>query len=259
MLQKAACIQFDIQKGQIQANMDLIYKYLDALAQDRVQLAVLPEMFSCSFDNEQLAVHAGQTEKIVASLCRFAGQNNMAIAGSLPRQGKAGILNEMIFIDTTGELLAGYHKLHLFGLTGEDDFYAQGNEIVCIDTSLGRIGLMTCYDLRFPELARSLFLKEAQIVIVSAQWPSPRKEQWKILAQARAVENQLFMVCTNRTGVEDNLQFPGMSLIVDPMGRILAQGGDSGGTAVAEIELKRVAQFRKLIPCKNDRRPDIYG
>jgi predicted amidohydrolase len=165
----------------------------------------------------------------------------------------------MKFIDVDGRVKGNYRKLHLFRLTGEHLYYTAGNEIVTADTSFGTIGLMTCYDLRFPELARALWKRGARLILVSAQWPEPRKVHWKTLIQARAVENQLFMVCSNRTGVEDGLRFPGMSMIVDPMGNILAESGPESGCYSALIDPAKVAEFRAQIPCKEDLRKEIYG
>ncbi|MCK5348252.1 MAG: carbon-nitrogen family hydrolase [Desulfobacula sp.] len=256
---KAGVVQFDVKNGQIETNLDTTLGYLEELASQSVCLAVLPEMFSCSFDNENLKEHARVTDKVIERLSLFAKENQMAIAGTLPEKKKDRIYNTMVFIDVDGKVKGRYRKLHLFRLTGEHLYYTGGNKIVTIDSSFGRIGLMICYDLRFPELARSLFLKKAQIVVVSAQWPEPRKEHWKTLVKARAIENQMFMICSNRTGMDDSLRFPGMSMIVDPMGIVLADAGSDEGSVFAEIEIKLVENARKLIPCMTDRRHDIYG
>ncbi|WP_299978834.1 carbon-nitrogen family hydrolase [Desulfobacula sp.] len=256
---KAGVVQFDVENGQIETNLNTALGYLETLASENVSLAVLPEMFSCSFDNENLKDHARITDKVIERLSLFAKENQMAIAGTLPEKEKARIYNTMVFIDVDGKVKGRYRKLHLFRLTGEHLYYTGGNKIVTIDSSFGRIGLMICYDLRFPELARSLFLKKAQIVVVSAQWPEPRKKHWKTLVKARAIENQMFMICSNRTGIDDQLRFPGMSMIVDPMGIVLADAGSDDGSAFAEIEIELVENTRAEIPCSTDRRHDIYG
>ncbi len=164
----------------------------------------------------------------------------------------------MVFIDTDGNLKAKYKKIHLFKLTGEHHYYTAGEKTIVVDSNLGKIGMMTCYDLRFPEVARSLFMKGAKIIVVSAQWPTPRKAHWEKLIFARAIENQLYMVGSNRTGAEGGLDFPGMSMIVDPMGERIADAGSDSGNAIADIDLNKVENFRKLIPCKLDRRQDAY-
>ncbi|MBU1340438.1 MAG: carbon-nitrogen family hydrolase [Proteobacteria bacterium] len=256
---KVGVVQFDVRNGQNDANLTTALGYLAQLSAQNVCLAVLPEMFSCSFDNENLNKHSKLYQRIVERLSLFAGENQMAIAGTLPEKEKDQIYNTMVFIDVDGKVKGTYRKLHLFRLTNEHLYYGAGNKIVTVESSLGRIGLMTCYDLRFPELARSLFLKDAQMIVVSAQWPEKRIEHWKTLVKARALENQLFMVCSNRTGLDGPLQFPGMSMIVDPMGEIVADAGNADGTCYAEIDMTLVKTARSNIPCMTDRRQDIYG
>jgi omega-amidase len=252
-------VQFDIINGQIETNMDRVFENLEFLASQGVRLAVLPEMFSCGFDNACLKDHVVHTGPILDRLSRFAREQGMAVAGSLPEREEGRIYNTQYFIDTDGRVKGKYRKLHLFRLTDEHLFYGAGNKMMTLDTTLGRIGLMICYDLRFPELGRNLFLAGADMVIVSAQWPEPRQHHWRQLAVARAIENQLYMVCANRTGRDDALKFPGMSMVVDPLGEIVADAGAIDEIAVATIEMERVSRARLLIPCLTDRRSDVYG
>lgn len=256
---KAGVVQFDIINGQIETNMDRVFGNLERLASQGVRLAVLPEMFSCGFDNACLEDHVGHTGPILDRLSGFAREKGMAVAGSLPELEEGRIYNTLYFIDTDGCVKGKYRKLHLFRLTDEHLFYGAGDKVVTLDTTLGRVGLMICYDLRFPELARNLFLAGAEMVIVSAQWPEPRQHHWRQLAVARAIENQLYMVCANRIGTDDVLVFPGMSMVVDPLGEIVADAGARDEIAVATIEMEQVTQARLLIPCITDRRSDVYG
>jgi predicted amidohydrolase len=256
---KAGVVQFDVKNGQIAANMDRVFENLEHLADQGVSLAVLPEMFSCGFDNTQLKDHACHTGSILERLSGFAEKHAMAIAGSLPEFEGGMVYNSLYFMDADGSVKGRYRKLHLFRLTDEHLFYGAGDKVVTIDTSFGRIGLMICYDLRFPELARHFFLAGAELVIVSAQWPKPRQHHWRHLVVARAIENQLFMVCANRTGIDETLVFSGMSMVVDPLGEILVDAGSIDQTAVAAIEMEQVTKARQLIPCMTDRRSDVYG
>ncbi len=256
---RAGVVQFDIKSGQVETNLNTALGYLEKLACDNVNLAVLPEMFSCSFDNTNLKKHAKATDKVVERLCQFAKKNQMAIAGSLPENKKDQIFNTLVFIGNDGKIKVRYRKMHLFRLTDEHLYYTAGNETVVFDSIFGRIGFMTCYDLRFPELARKLSLQGVQIIIVPAQWPEARKEHWKTLIKARAIENQLFMVCSNRTGKENDLQFPGMSMVVDPIGNVLIQAKNKETCLYADMDLSLLKNARALMPCMTDRRDDIYG
>jgi omega-amidase len=256
---QAGVVQFNIVNGQIETNMDMVLANLRDLVSQKVSLAVLPELFSCGFDNLYLKDHSRHTGPILERLSAFAKTHGMAIAGSLPELEGGIVYNTMYFIDTDGIVKGKYRKMHLFRLTNEHKFYGAGDKIVTVETTLGKIGLMICYDLRFPELARNLFLEDTKMLIVSAQWPESRKLHWRHLAVARAIENQLYMVCANRTGMDGELIFPGMSMVVDPLGEILAEASATSNTAVATIQMEEVARARQLIPCKSDRRSEIYG
>ena len=121
-----------------------------------------------------------------------------------------------------------------------------------------------CYDLRFPELFRGPFRDGANLLCVSAQWPTPRIDHWVALCVARAIENQCYVLSSNRTGEafigrrQKRLEFPGNSMVVSPYGEILAKGGDEPGLVSADIDLDQVRQFRTRVPVTKDDRPDLY-
>jgi omega-amidase len=255
---QAGIVQFDVQNGRIETNMKVILNHLEKLSLNGVSLAVLPEMFSCGFDNHHLSEHATHTKKIIATFCSFAKTRHIAIAGSLPVNEDGKIFNTMIFIDTDGTIAAAYKKIHLFKLTDEHLFYSAGKTPAIVETSFGRIGMMICYDLRFPELSRTLFKNGVNMILVSAQWPGARKNHWITLSKARAIENQLFMICSNRTGTDGELDFTGNSMIIDPNGNVIADAGSSEGTASAVIKPELVTQARNKIPCMKDMRVDVY-
>lgn len=255
----AGVLQFDVQKGNIKANLETIEHGIEALSENRIRLAVLPEMFSCSFDNNHLPDHAQNTDEILKRLSAVAKKHEMAIAGSLPVAKNNHIYNTMVFIDRDGRVRGAYEKLHLFRLTREDRFYTAGSRICVMDTSLGRVGMMICYDLRFPEQARAMAVDNAELMLVSAQWPKTRVRHWKALLTARAIENQCYVIAANRIGREDELVFPGCSMIIDPWGNTAVQCDEHQVMAWGEIDMAKIGQARKTIPCMDDRRPDIYG
>ncbi|HCY84965.1 MAG TPA: carbon-nitrogen family hydrolase [Desulfobacteraceae bacterium] len=257
---KAGAVQFDVTDGDVDGNLATAFLMLDELALKGVALAVLPELFSCGFDNERIGRHAQNTPEVLARMTRFARDRDMAVAGTLPEADGGRVFNTLYFIDRDGEIRGTYRKLHLFPLTGEHLYYTAGNRAVAVDTSFGRIGLMICYDLRFPELARKLFLDAADVFVVSAQWPTPRAGHWQALIRARAIENQAFFICSNRTGGGDGeLMFPGLSTVVGPTGDVLAEAGDTPGVICCDMDMGQVAAFRRTIPIRKDRREDIYG
>ena len=257
---KAGAVQFDVKTGDVRGNLAVALAHLGHLADQGACLGVCPEFFLTGFDNENMDRLMPAVEDGIQRLAEFARKRAMAVAGSLPEQKAGQIFNTLYLVDRDGEIRARYRKLHLFPLTGEDLNYTRGDEMVTADTSLGRVGTMICYDLRFPELARRLFLDGAQLFVVSAQWPLARVAHWQTLIRARAIENQAWFICSNRTGTDTNgLVFPGSSMIVDPNGSVLAQGNDKPGSILADIDMGLVDQVRQTIPVGQDRRGDIYG
>lgn len=256
---KAGAVQFNIVNGDINGNLDTAFFHLTKLADQGADIAVLPELFSCGFDNENIGIHARRTPETLEKMTKFARATSMALAGTLPQAEGNQVFNTLYFIDRDGDIKGAYQKLHLFRLTLEHQFYTQGNRACVIETSFGPVGLMVCYDLRFPELARQLFLDGARLFIVSAQWPTPRKTHWQTLIRARAIENQSYFICSNRTGTDGDLEFPGCSSIVDPLGEVVAEAGDDARGIMAKIDMEAVDRARELIPVKEDRRKDIYG
>ena len=141
---------------------------------------------------------------------------------------------------------------------GEDRHLDRGDAPCLVETSVGRIGAMICYDLRFPELARRLAVDGADIIVLPGEWPKPREEHWRTLIRARAIENQLFVVAANTCGVIGKLDFFGSSLIVGPKGEILAEGGYENCEPTAMLDPAEVASWRQSINCFQDRRPECY-
>ncbi|MDM8549083.1 carbon-nitrogen family hydrolase [Desulfobacterales bacterium HSG2] len=255
---KAGIIQFDVKLGDIASNIDTASEGIEFLGSKNADMALLPEMWSCSFDNERLGDHAGETPAILEKLSRAAVGNNIIIAGSLPEASGGDIFNTLYVIDKDGSLAGSYRKVHRFSLTEENNYFSAGTRNVVCETSVGPVGLMICYDLRFPELCRSLALKGALVVIVPAQWPLVRVRHWNALLQARAIENQLFMVAANRCGDESDLKFGGHSQIVSPLGNVLAGTGPQPDTFCAELDFQELEEYRKTIPCLEERMPDAY-
>jgi len=119
-------------------------------------------------------------------------------------------------------------------------------------------GVMICYDLRFPELARTLAVKGMDVLFVVSQWPAARISHLRSLTVARAIENQIFTVCCNSCGAAGDTQYGGNSLIVDPWGNVLAQAGNSAQLLTAEADLATLENIRRSIHVFRDRRPELY-
>jgi omega-amidase len=255
---KAGVIQFDVKPGDIPSNMSSAFEGLRQLGALAVDLAVLPEMWSCGFDNQRLFDHARQTPVVLDRLSQVAAEYRMIIAGSLPEASGEDMFNTLYLMDGSGFLAGAYRKIHLFSLTDEGRFFAAGETAVVCPTRIGPVGLMTCYDVRFPELCRSLALKGARVVVVPAQWPRVRINHWDVLLQARAIENQIFVVAANRCGKDNGLVYGGHSQIVTPMGNVSVLADDSDAVLHAAIDFQELSTFRDKIPCLAERVPDAY-
>ena len=143
------------------------------------------------------------------------------------RHADGSLTNTSVMFDPDGEQRATYRKIHLFGFgEGEPALMSAGEDLVVIDTEVGRLGLSTCYDLRFPEMYRGLLDAGAQVMLIPAAWPASRVEHWTVLARARAIENQCVVVAVNTTGTHAGKRMGGHCLIVDATGVVLAEAGD---------------------------------
>ena len=254
----AGIVQFDVRTGELELNMEHAFEGLCRLGEKRIGLAVLPEMWSCGFDHKNLKVHAAKTDAVLKKTAEIALKYNMIIAGSMPEIFEGNIYNTLYVINMDGTLSGSYRKIHLFSPTNEPRYFSKGTKAVVCETSLGRVGLMTCYDLRFPELCRSLALQDAKIIIISAQWPSARIGHWNALIKARAIENQIFIVAANRCGNDKYIKFGGCSQIVSPWGNLAAISKDKPCILKAEINLREISEFRNTVPCLSERVPKAY-
>ena len=254
---KAAAVQFTIALGDIDANLAHVTKTLRRLAQEGVELAVLPEMWSCGFAYRELNALAQRTPELVEQLGALSRELSMVIVGSLPEPHGDKVYNTAYVLDR-GTLAGSYRKLHLFSLMGEDRSLDSGDSTLVAQTSVGKIGVMICYDLRFPELARKLTLEGAQIIVVPGEWPKPRQEHWCTLLKARAIENQLFVIAANCCGLVGKLDFFGLSMVIGPKGEILAEAGYESCEPAALIDPAEMTRWRESITCFKDRRPDCY-
>ncbi len=255
---RVSALQFNIVLGNIEQNLSKVDAALKRVAAQKVQLAVLPEMWSAGYDYKRLVTHAAETPQIIEKLCQQTAELNLVVVGSLPEQADGKIYNTAYVIDH-GKLVGSYRKLHMFSTMGEDRFLSPGDQTLVVSTSAGRLGIAICYDLRFPELFRKMALEGAEIICLPAEWPKPRQEHWRTLLRARAMENQLFVVATNCCGIQGKLDFFGMSLLLSARGDVLAEGGETDTELIATFDYAEMAEYRQQIRCAYDRRPEIYG
>lgn len=255
-------LQMDIAIGEPERNFAKLESLLhEAVAHDtKPDVIVFPEMWNTGYALEriqELADHYGErTEALLSAFSRKHGVN--IIGGSIAEKRDNGVYNTIFAYDRQGNRAGDYSKIHLFRLMDEEKFLQSGDRAGELQMDGIPAGMMICYDIRFPELARKLALGGAQILFVPAEWPNPRLHHWRTLLMARAIENQMFVVSCNRVGVSGTTEFFGHSMVIDPWGEVLAEGGEAETIVRAAVDLSQVPAVRSKIPVFEDRRPSLY-
>jgi predicted amidohydrolase len=244
----AGFLQFDVQFGSVDANLYKVKEGLEQLSPEAPAMIALPEMWATGFDYSNLSTLAGRTQEVLATLAKLANRYGIFLAGSLPEQDAApNTIYNTMFITGPEGVVGRYRKQRVFPLIDEDQHLTPGNNPAPIDTPLGRIAGLVCYDLRFPELLRTQTAQGANLVLVSAQWPLVRIDHWRTLLIARAIENQIFVVAANRSGADSvggGIVYGGHSLIVAPDGETLHEAGEGEESAWVAIETSAVDAVR---------------
>jgi predicted amidohydrolase len=252
--------QMNIALGDVRKNVNTAEEMITEAAKRGSHLIVLPELWSTGYALDQARELGTQLNVgIFAQVATLATQNKISIVGSLLERRGLEVTNSGTFFAPNGRLMGVYRKIHLFRLMEEDRWLQPGAAPLIMDLPWGTTGMAICYDLRFPELFRRYAVQGAKVIVMPAEWPIERVEHWRTLLQARAIENQCFMVATNSAGQTGNTTFGGHSMIVDPWGKIVVEVGETPTLVTAEIEVDLVDSVRNRIPVFEDRRPDVYG
>ena len=232
-------------------------------------LAVFPEATLARFGSDLRAAAETTEGPFNQGLSRTAREHGVAIvAGTFEPAPGGRVYNTAVAYDAGGALVAAYRKIHLYDALGqrESEVVEPGGEPVLCELGGLRIGLMTCYDVRFPELARALAAGGAQLLVVPAAWAAGlfKEEHWVTLVRARAIENTVWVAAAGQVpdpadpapGVPTGI---GRSMLVDPMGTVRLDLGPSRGIAVGEVDPEVTASVRAVLPSLQHRREDIFG
>ena len=256
---KVAAVQHDIAWLNRDANFSHLRPLVAEAALAGARLVVLSEMFSTGFAmGEQWADALPENFDGPSSvfLRSVAQENNVWVAGTcpeLPQDAKDGDLprNTLIVAAPSGELQR-YCKIHPFSYGGEDNWFAPGSSSVTITIEGLKVSLFVCYDLRFADHFWKL-ASETDLYIVPANWPAVRSQHWITLLDARAIENQAYVMGVNRVGTGGSLAYNGNSRIVGPFGELLAQAGSEETIIYADVDPEVVATVRATYPFLKDR------
>ena len=283
---RVACVQMNT-RGDAAANVRAACELVEAAAVAGARLVALPETWAYKGGREGIRASAEAVEgPSNAALAQLAARLGIfVLAGSIyePSPEPGRVYNTSALFGPGGGLLAVYRKIHLFDVTAgtteyrESDDVTPGAELVTVQVDLGKaapgdpagapapaapvtLGLTICYDLRFPELYRSLALRGTQVFCVPAAFTAyTGAAHWEVLLRARAAENGCFVIAPGQVGehLPTRACF-GHSMIVDPWGAVLAEVQDGVGFCVADLDLGRIAEVRAQIPSLQNRRPDAY-
>lgn len=265
---QVAVAQIEPKLFEQERNLEACLSRLEDTAAAGAQLLVLPECAipGYMFDGAEEALPyaeeiPGPSTAALEDACRRLDVH--VVCGLLERDGDV-LHNAAVLVGPDG-VIGTYRKTHLPYL-GVDRFAAPGDELCVWDTPLGRIGVEICYDLRFPEVTRTLALQGADIVAHPTNFPLAARVQTEVVTRARAAENRIYLLTANRVGKERRGEFCGWSQIVDPYGARLAEAGETGETLlVAEVDIEKARDKDYVVPGEyelyllGDRRPELYG
>lgn len=261
-------IQMDT-RDNYEENMEAACRFIDEAAAKGAKLVTFPEVFNYigTEPREAEEIPNGPTITLMAKKAR---EHHIWIhCGSISEVNPNGEkkYNTTVLLNPEGEEVARYRKLHAFDITladgtetRESDRMQIGNDIVMVDTELGKFGLSICYDIRFPELYRYMAQNGCQVLFTPANFQMQTgKDHWEIILRTRAVENTCYVVAAGQIGKKRGTSLSyGSSLVADPWGTVIARAKEAAGVTMAEIDLDYLDKVRRDLPCLKNKRNDIY-
>ena len=250
-------------------NLTRVRGALGDAARDGAALAVFPEATQARFGTDLQAVAEPLDGPFGAGLADAARGTGVAlVAGVFEPAPDGRVYNTAVGYDAAGRRVAAYRKIHLFDSLGETEskVVAPGSTPVLADIAGLRVGVLTCYDIRFPELARNLVARGADLLVVPAAWAAGlfKEEHWVTLVRARAIENTVWVAAAGQVPDPESprTRAPtgiGRSMLVDPMGTVRLDLGPFPGVATGEVDTALTAAIRDTLPCLEHRREDVFG
>lgn len=258
---KISCIQMDMAFCQPDANFEKAKMLIEEAVKQNADVIVLPETWNTGFfPRENLkSLCDNNGERVKKEIGALANRYNVNIvAGSISNVCVEKVYNTAYIFDRKGECIAEYNKTHLFTPMNEHDFFEKGSYLCKFTLDGNSCGIIICYDVRFPELTRSMTVDGLDYLFMVSQWPKVRTHHLRVLTQARAIENQMFVACCNSCGTAGDTVYGGTSAIINPWGETLALAGEGEEIITAECDGSILKNIRETINVFADRRTEIY-
>lgn len=235
-------------------NLSRAEKIIRNQSNQGVEFILFPEMSFTGFSmHTDVTKETGYTMERIKTFCK---EYNIAIGFGWVKDCGNKCENHYSILDSFGNVIIDYAKIHPFSYGNEDSFFNGGNSIVIGKLNEIRYSVFICYDLRFPEIFQSV-ADEVSVIIIPANWPSKRSGQWNALLKARAIENQVYILAINCVGEMNGQYYLGDSCMISPEGTVIKRS--TGIEDILTIEVKDdVSSFRDQFPVRKDRRPDLY-
>ena len=261
---KIAVAQISCSLGDPEANLSKVHDFSRRAKDVNAELIVFPEMTDTGYSMSVIQKHADEWNSgFVPGLREIASRLSIAIVSGVSERDGSSIYNSQVLVDAKGDVLAKYRKTHLYAVAPveEQKCFASGDAFASFAVGDLRFGFSICYDLRFPEMYRKLVVEQnVGALIVSSAWPFPRIEHFRTLALARAIENQSYVIASNRVGKDDDLWFCGSSAIIDPRGVMVASASaDREELIQADVSEDLVLSVRSRVESLAHRRQDLYN
>jgi predicted amidohydrolase len=247
---RIALVQTELYWEDIDANLEMFSRKLEDLPAD-TDLVVLPEMFTTGFTMNAAAVAQKMSDSAVDWLKLQAQRLSAAITGSLVIEDRGGVYNRLVWAAADGKIFT-YDKRHLFRYAGEHEVYQPGNSRLIVSLGQWQVCPFICYDLRFPKWTRNLN-NQYDLAVFVANWPAPRALHWRRLLQARAIENQSYVIGVNRVGTDGKgLAYSGDSAVIDPLGHVLFERQGTPCVKCVTLSYTRLKTYREEFPAWMD-------
>ena len=266
---KIAAIQMSTVEDKME-NVRTVKTYLEKIKDENPDFVILPEMFCCPYQTENFPIYAEKEGGPVwQQLSGYAKQYGIyLIGGSMPEKDAEGnVYNTSYIFDREGKQIGKHRKVHLFDIDvkggqtfKESDTLTAGDSDTVFDTEFGKMGVMLCFDIRFPELSRMMVNDGARIVFVPAAFNmTTGPAHWELSFRTRALDNQIYMVgCAPARDVSAGYISWGHSIVTDPWGRVTGMLDENEGILLAELDMDYEEQVREELPLLKSRRKDIY-